>query len=759
MRWFSPWIWVSAIFSVLSAGIASAQNINFLLTFTAPGQQPITFTNDTTVPLSSNTPAATITAEYIGSTSATITTGPGGPPPWLVGSTEFTVTTPKTEMFPLTLSPGQSLTFTITFKPLSSMPAAGTITIPFTEVSTGTTGPTTSAIVIPLLGSVPSITFAYALSNGNAVQIAPGQTIPFGATPLNTPATAKLAVFNSGSGTAEVTGITYPPSTSPFQVSNAPLATPTNPYPLTAGSTTPLSLTITYTPTAVETDTGQITFMFLDGTIDTINLSGSGVTSTLSYCTVSGTTCATLPVGGTITFPPVAVATSTSTQTSSSVIVKVQNTGAATATINSISTAAPFSVTGTQQTFPITLAQGAAVSFTVSYTPTQVGSCPANLTQCGTLVIGNAVFMLSGTGLGPQLTFSYASAGTTVSLGTGGEVVFPNTQVSQSTEVPFTITNSGTTATTVVLVSASPSPPFSVPTLGPVTLAAGKSTTFPITFAPTTMGSAAGTLSVNNVTVALIGAGTAPPALPSYTITGPSGTAQPATQAPISLTLAKSYPVNLEGVLTLTTSGTLPSDMSVQFSTGSSVGNRTVDFVIPAGSTSANFASQGSQIFVQTGTVNETVTVTPSFMTAGGVDVTPTNPQALQFTIAPAAPVLENLQITDAVGSPTSASFDLVLQGYSTTRELSTVNVTFTPASGFNLSTSQPPIDVSGPSSVWFQSSSSIQSFGGLFQVTISFNLSGKVASNQSLLEAIASVTATISNGVGTSSSAQVGLQ
>ncbi len=759
MNLFRRVFWISLFFAVLSAGVCSAQTVDFTLLLTVPGQQPVTFLPDTTIQFSANTPTATITAQYIGNSAATISLAPAGPPPWLVGSTEFTISVPKTETFPLVLGAGQSLTFTVTFKPVSPSAAFATITIPYTEPNPapGATGPLSNAIVIPIEGVVPSVTFAYAFSNGNAHSIASGGTIPFPPTPLNTPATATLAIVNTGSGAAEITGITYPPSTSPFQVSGVPLATPAVPYPLIAGGSA-LGLTITYTPTAVENDTGQITFTFQDGTTDTINFSGSGVTSTLTYCTLSGTTCTSLATGGTVSFPAVTVATSGSTPTSSSVIVQVKNTGAATATINSVNVSGPFAVTSTQ-TFPITLAQGNTTSFTIGYTPTQVGSCSTNSSQCGTLVIGNAAFTLSGTGLGPQLTFSYSSAGTTVSLGTSGEVIFPNTQVSQSVNVPFTITNSGTTSTTLVLVSASPSPPFSVPTVGPVTLAAGKSTTFPITFTPATTGSATGTLNINNMTVGLLGAGTSPPTLPSYTIAGPSGAATPATQAPISLTLAKSYPVDLEGVLTLTTSGTLPTDPSVQFSTGSSAGNRTVDFIIPAGSTSANFVNQGSQIFVQTGTVAETVTLAPSFTTSGGVDLTPSSPQTLQFTIAPAAPVLQGLQIVNATGSPTSASFDVVLTGYSTTRDLSTLNVTFTPASGFNLTTSQASENISAPSSAWFQSSTSVDSYGGLFQVTIAFNLTGSVAANQSLLEAISSVSATISNSVGTSSSQQASLQ
>ena len=57
--------------------------------------------------------------------------------------------------------------------------------------------------------------------------------------------------------------------------------------------------------------------------------------------------------------------------------------------------------------------------------------------------------------------------------------------------------------------------------------------------------------------IPLIGSGTTPAALPSYTISGPSGTVAPQTQSNVSLTLAQSYPLDLTGTLTITTQGNL----------------------------------------------------------------------------------------------------------------------------------------------------------------------------------------------------------
>jgi hypothetical protein len=745
VRSFFPVFLPALMLATLGAGLASAQSIDFTLLASVPGQQPVSFPNDTPINLSATSNSVTITATYVGSSLATIMNPPNT---WIVGSVEFTATVPKTETFPMTLGPGNSFSFTITFNAASSAAASALLTIPYTEPAATATGTLSSAIIIPLNGTAPLISLAYALApNNNLMGIQTGGTIKFPPTQINTPAGATLVVLNTGSGQAEITNITYPGSTSPFQLSDVPLATTTTPY--TLGAQMQLNMGITYTPTAVENDTGQVVITFSNGVTDTINLAGSGVTSTFSYSYLSGssTTPTPLTAGQTITFPPVNYVANATNPVSSPVIVQVKNTGAVTGTITSVSVVGPgFQFVNQATTFPVMLATGNTTSFTISYTPTEVG------TQTGTLAIGNAVFTVSGTGLGPQLSFSYSSNGTSISVGAGGAVVFPSIAVTQSETVPFIIANSGTTSATVSLVSTSA--PFSVTSVPPTTLAAGKSITVPITFTPTTEGPVQGTLLVNNTSIPLVGAGTTPPALPSYTISGPSGTVAPASQASVSLTLAQPYPVDLTGVLTLTTSGTLGTDPSVEFPNG----QRTVDFVIPAGSTSANFAGQGSDILIQTGTVAETVTLAPTFATTAGVNITPTSPPTLQFSIPPAVPVIESIEITNSTGSQTSATFDIVLVGYSTTRDLSTLTVTFTPATGFNLSTSQTSVDLSGVSSVWFQSTAS-QGFGGLFQVTVPFNLTGSVGTGQNLLEALASVSATISNSVGTSSSAQANVQ
>jgi hypothetical protein len=728
------------LIALLGAGAVSAQNIHFTLLVTLNGSSG-TVNNDSTLPFNTTIGtqvSGTVQAIYNGNTQATLL---NTPQQGYVGSNEFTVTSKATAG--TVLNPGDSFTFNVTFSPSNSNPAGGTVTIQYSEPGQGGT-PVNSAIELAFEGTTPVFTLSYILqSQNNQVQIPSGGTIPFGQTQINTTASANLDISNTGTGEGIITGITQTAGTPVFKVQGIPL------FPFQLGST-PLPLLVTYSPTTVENDTGQIQITYQGGATATVNLTGNGITSAFTYqYLVPGMAATTVEPGGTINFPGANVATpgnTGTTGTTSSLIVKVTNTGTASGTINSVSTAPPFTLSN-PITLPVTLTTGNSFSVPLTFTPTLVGP------QTGQLLIGNDFFNLSGEGLGPSLTYAYTSNGVTtpVNPATGGSVVFSPVQVSQSEPVTFTITNSGSLPTTISLIAPSVgNGPFTVsPVSLPVTLKPSQPLSFTITYTPTVPGIANGTLvvatSASTTQIPLTGSATAPPALPSYTISGPSGTAQAASQANVSLTLAKAYPLDLNGTLTLTTQGSFGTDPAVQFETG----GRTVDFTIPANITSADFAGLGSEIKLQTGTVAESVTLATTFTTAAGENVTPSSPTTLQFTIPSEAPVLQFALITNE----TNSGFDLVLTGYSTTRNLVALNVTFTAASGSNLTTSIPPIDLSQVSAAWFQSSAS-ETFGGLFQITMPFTVQG-VPTGKTLAQFIASVSATVSNGVGISISLQ----
>jgi hypothetical protein len=575
-----------------------------------------------------------------------------------------------------------------------------------------------------------TFTFNYVLAaTQNAIPVQPGGTIAFPPTTLNSVAQTVLNITNTGAG-ARIDNISS--TGAAFTLQGLPV------FPDLVASQQTLQVLIRYQPSGAVTDTGQIQVTFDQGTQVAFGLQGTLSAVKLVYQFTQGGQTTTVTAGGTLTMPATNIG-STSTAT-----LAVQNNGNLSATISSIIlTGQDFQLSNTPS-LPETLAPGSSFTLKLTFAPTQAA------TEQAALAIGNDSFTLSGQGSGAKLVFSYKAAGSTVNLGPADSVVFTPVTITQTGQVTFVVNNAGTVTAGIFNIGiVETNSPFSVSGLPalPVNVAPNAQTSFTLTFTPATEGFVSGTLRVGNATVGLVGSGTPPPALPGYTLTGPSGSVSAMTQPSVSLKLASPYPAAIAGTLTLTLASDLPSDPAVQFSTGA----RTVAFVIAAGTTDAIFAGQGPQIPLQSGTVASTVTLTPSFATqAGGVNLTPTSPATLQFTVATAAPTIISVQ----VGNVTTNSFVLTVVGYSTTRALSTLAVQFTAAAGYHVSAGPVNIDLSHVAAAWFASTAS-DAFGGQFTVTVPFTLSGTVGIGQSLTGGIASVSATLSNSVGTSSAIQ----
>ena len=399
---------------------------------------------------------------------------------------------------------------------------------------------------------------------------------------MGTTSQAALDITNTGSGSGSVTGITI--TGSAFLLQDVPL------FPLTVAANQTLPVLVLYQPTGVNTDTGQITITFASGAPVTINLTGSGSAASFTYQLLNTTPPTTVSPGGTIALPGANLGQTTS------VTLQVLNSGNASGTVSSINVVGQGFGLSTV-VVPQTLAPGASLTFTVNFTPTQPG------TSSGTLIVNSVTFKLSGVGLGPLLTFSYVAGGTTITLGgTNNSVVFSPVAISQSEQLSLDVKNTGTLPATISNIGIQQTNgPFSLsgqPPL-PVTLAPNADFQLTITFTPTTLGFSNTSLVLDTTTIALVGSGTQPPPLPSYTITGPSGNVAPMTQPAIGLTLASPYPVAISGTLTMSVTGTLPADPAVQFASGGA----TVSFTIPANQTSAVFGAQGTQLGLQTGTV------------------------------------------------------------------------------------------------------------------------------------------------------------
>lgn len=708
----------------LAAPIA-AQQIPFQLLVTQ-NQSAVTIQNGATLTFSASigqSQTAQIKVTYSGVGHVTI-----AQQPIIVGSSTFQATIPAM-LLPLTLNPGDSFLFNVVFSPTSSVQNNAQLSLPFVETAGVTNA---SSIVLSLQGIAPSFVLSYVLQvDQNVVPLQPGGTIPFPGTLVGATSQAALNLTNSGSGSGIVNSITL--TGGAFKLQGLPL------LPVSVPSGQSLQVLVLYHPTGVNTDTGQITITFATGSPVVINLQGNGATASLTYQVLDTTPPTTVPAGGTIKLADTEVGKTAST------VIRILNSGNAGGTVSSISLTGQSFQLGNVPALPQTLAPNASLTFTVTFAPTQPG------TLTGNLIVNSDTLKLSGTGLGSALTFSYVAAGTTITLGgTNNSVIFSPVTISQSAQLSFDVKNTGTLPATISNIGVGQTnSPFSligVPAL-PVSLAPNADFQITIRFTPTALGFSNGTLLLDTTSITLVGSGTQPPTLPSYTIAGISGgTVPPMTQPAISLSLAAPYPVTISGTLTLTVSGTLPADPAVQFATG----GRTVSFTIPANQTSAVFGGQGTQIGLQTGTVAGTITLTPSFATqAGSVDLTPASPGSLQFAVAPAAPMLIAIQLT----GQTANGLTIQVTGFSTTRSLTTWNVQFTPAAGYSMPASQFALDVKQISTAWFQSTAS-QAFGGQFRMTVPFTFQG-IASNQSIVNAISAVSVTMSNESGASSSIQ----
>jgi hypothetical protein len=664
----------------------------------------------------------TVTATYRGSYSVTIKN-----PPIVLGSTAFSLDSSKLTL-PLTINPGDSFTVGLTFRPSTPDIALAQLNVSYLEAVPTTSSTTTlipGLIALNLTGTTPNLTVSYFLqSNGNVVPVAPGGVVQFPATLVGTTVAATVIISNSGSGPGSVSGIAV--SGTSFQ----PLGLPSQPATINPGAD--LRFVISYAPTQMGADTGGVQ-VSLGGNAFAAALMGSGIQPKFSYQMLTAAGAQDITPNQTLALPDTKVGDT------STVTIRVQNTGTAVGTISSIGVSGAFSVSDTPAVAP-TLQPNDLFTFTLTFTPVQTGK------NTGKLRVGNDLFDLAGNGLGPNLVFSYGD--TTTPVKGGGSVIFSPIQVGSSAPLPFTVTNSGTTAATVASVGVDDTRGVyrldSLPAL-PVTLAPNDSFTFTILFAPVTTGFANTTLRIDAQQFALSGSGLPPPALPNIKFTGPSGVVDPRTQPAVGIALAAPYPLALSGVLTLSiTSSAFTPDPAVQFSTGT----RTVAFSIPANSTQSVFPNGAKEIQLQTGTIAGNLTITPTIATSSGLDLTPPAPPVLVLTVSPAAPRLLSVDVT----SLTPTSFSLRLVGYSTTRSLTKLSFQFTPTSDVTTPGTQFSVDASTAAALWYNAGQS-QAFGGQFAVTVPFTLQSSATTITSPVSKIQSVAASASNDQGTSNS------
>jgi len=206
------------------------------------------------------------------------------------------------------------------------------------------------------------------------------------------------------------------------------------------------------------------------------------------------------------------------------------------------------------------------------------------------------------------------------------------------------------------------------------------------------------------------------------------------TQPAVGLTTGAPYPLEITGVMTLAFTSTVGgTDDMVRFSDGS----RSLQFIVRANQTQAIFPTTANAAIL-TGTVAGTITLTAS-LTAGGQNVTPSPAPTKTITIAPSVPVITSVTLQQVTGG-----LNVVVSGYSNTREVSSGTFAFSVSSGNTLSVANLVVPLTAAYATWFNNTAS-NATGGQFKLNVPFSVTQGAAS------AVTKVSVTLTNGQGTS--------
>ena len=259
-----------------------------------------------------------------------------------------------------------------------------------------------------------------------------------------------------------------------------------SPLTLTAGQST--TFNAIFAPTSSGNVTGNISIASnATNSPATVSLSGTGVTLLLGVNPTS------------LSFGNV-TAGSSSTQT-----VTLTNTGTGSVTISQATVSgAGFSISGLS--LPLTLTAGQSTAFNAIFAPTSSGNVTGNISIASNATNSPATVSLSGTGV----TLLLGVSPTSLSFG-NVTVGSSSTQTVTLTCIPHLGKGTGSVTVSQATVSGAG---FSISGLSlPLTLTAGRSTTFNAIFAPTSSGSVTGSISIASnatnspATVSLSGTG------------------------------------------------------------------------------------------------------------------------------------------------------------------------------------------------------------------------------------------------------------
>jgi Abnormal spindle-like microcephaly-assoc'd, ASPM-SPD-2-Hydin/Cep192 domain 4/HYDIN/CFA65/VesB-like, Ig-like domain len=544
---------------------------------------------------------------------------------------------------PVTVASGQSAAFTVTYSPTKSGSASGSINIVSASSSSSVAN---LSLNIPLSGAgvaSGALSATPASPNFGNVTVGSNQTLP-------------VTITNTGGAAVTVSSASAAGAGFKFTGQNPPMT-------INGGQSATFS--VLFTPTTTGAATGALTIIS-DASNSTLSvpLSGTGVAQGQLAASPSSLSFGNIQVGA-----------------SKSLTAALNNSGGTSLTISTATASGSgFSLSGLA--LPLTLNAGQSTSFTVTYSPTASGAASGSVSIASSGSDANLTIPLAGTGVAQgKLAANPAS------------LSFGNVRVDGNSSLPATLTNSGGSSLTISAASASGTG-FSLSGLAlPLTLNAGQSTSFTVTYSPTTSGAASGNVSVTSdgtnptLSIPLSGTGQAAGALSSNPTSLLFGSVQVSDSTNLSETLTNTGGTNLTitqanvsgnafSITGLTLPMTLTANQSVTFTatfapTSAGAASSTLSVVSNASNSPLSIALSG------TGAATGQLSVSPGSLSFGSVAVGSNASLTGSVTASGGTVKVTSASLSNSEFAVTGISLPLTLAA----GQSASFSVTFTPQS------------------------------------------------------------------------------
>jgi len=386
---------------------------------------------------------------------------------------EFIVTSPA---LPISLSPHSSTSFQVVFRPVAALTYNGTIAVSATRNSGGTV---TTHVSVSGTGTSPTSTQSYLLSSSVS-------SLNFGNALVGSYVSQAFTLTNTGTGSVTISQVAV--TGAGFKVAGFPggVALVAGGVTLAAGQSLPL--TASFAPATVGAVAGSISVVSTaTNSPATISWSGTGLQPQISV-TPSSVSFGNLVVGA------------TGTQT-----LTVRNPGTATLNVTQASLIGT-GFTSSGLALPLSIPPGGSSAFNIGFAPASAGNFSGSITLVSNAPNSSLVIPVAGTGVSTALQLS--SSPTSLNFG--------NLATGSNATQRVTISNNGNSSVSISQISASGAGYSTSGVTLPFSLAAGQSTSFNVTFAPTSTGSLSGSVTVvsnatnSPATISLSGTGVQP---------------------------------------------------------------------------------------------------------------------------------------------------------------------------------------------------------------------------------------------------------